>query len=118
MVYAQAYCLFKQGYRFYFNKEEIGDITESNEQFQLNTAEEELLITYFEQIPISEAITLLTATQILEHICERTHVNHFSSTGAVIRLGRALRRFGFERRKSTGIYLWAVREKFVLPPLP
>ncbi|MGA3014007.1 MAG: VapE domain-containing protein [Bacteroidales bacterium] len=39
MVYAQASNLFRQGFRFYFNKEKIEDITESNEQFQLNTAE-------------------------------------------------------------------------------
>jgi len=115
MVYAQAYELFREGYRFYFNKEEIGDITESNEQFQLNTAEEELLITYFEQIPLSEAITLLTATQILGHITERTHVNHSSTPGAVIRLGKALKKYGFERRRSSGINVWAVQEKFANP---
>ena len=109
------YSLIRQGYRFYFNKEEIGDITESNEQFQLNTPEEELLIMYFEQIPISEAITLLTATQILEHISERTHVNHSSTPGAVIRLGKALKKYGFERRRSSGINVWAVQEKFALP---
>ena len=108
------YGLFREGYRFYFNKEEIGDITESNEQFQLNTAEEELLITYFEQIPISDAITLLTATQILEHITERTHVNHCSTPGAVIRLGRALKKYGFERRRTRGIKVWAVQEKFAM----
>jgi predicted P-loop ATPase len=57
MVYAQALDLFKKGFRFYFNKEEIQTITEYNEQFNSNTAEEELLVTYFEKIPVSQAIT-------------------------------------------------------------
>jgi predicted P-loop ATPase len=115
MVYAQALDLFKKGFRFYFNKEEIQTITEYNEQFNSNTAEEELLVTYFEKIPVSQAITHLTASQILNHITERTHVSFAYSAGAVIRIGRALKKFGFERHKSNGIFLWAVQEKFALP---
>ena len=115
MVYAQAYSLFKQGFRFYFNKEEIAEITASNEDFQVCTAEEELLVTYFESVPMSDAITLLSASEILSHIIERTHFNISHSPGAVIRVGKALKKNGFEKRKSHGIFVWGVQEKFALP---
>jgi len=111
MVYAQAYDLFQQGFKFYFDKDEIDAITRSNEQFQINTAEEELLLTYFQKIPLTEATNFLSAAQILTRITERTHVNIATSPGAVIRIGKALKKFGFEKRKTDGLYLWAIQEK-------
>jgi len=111
MVYAQAYDLFQQGFKFYFDKDDINAIMQSNEQFQINTAEQELLVTYFEKVPLSEANNFLSATQILNRISERTHANFTNSPGAVIRLGKALKKFDFERRRSNGIFLWAVQEK-------
>jgi hypothetical protein len=114
MVYSQAFSLFKQGFRFYFNRDEVVEITEANEEFQISTAEEELLVTYFEKIPVNEAITLLSASEILSHIIERTRFNLSHSPGAVIRIGKALKKFGFEKRKSHGIFVWGVQEKFAL----
>jgi hypothetical protein len=111
MVYAQAYDLFQQGFKFYFDKDEIRAISESNEQFQINTVEEELLLTYFQKVPLNEATTFLSAAQILNRITERTHINIATSAGAVIRLGRALKKCNFEKRKSHGIFLWALQEK-------
>jgi len=115
MVYSQAYDLFQQGFKFYFDKKEIDAITESNEQFQINTVEEELLLTYFQKVPLSEATSFLSAAQILNLITERTHVNIVTSPGAVIRLGKALKKFGFEKRKSNGLFLWAIQERSPIP---
>jgi len=115
MVYSQAYDLFQQGFKFYFDKEEIDAITESNEQFQINTVEEELLLTYFQKVSLSEATRFLSAAQILNLITERTHVNIITSPGAVIRLGKALKKFGFEKRKSNGLFLWAIQERSSIP---
>lgn len=117
MVYSQAYDLFQQGFKFYFDKDEIEAITQSNEQFQINTAEEELLLTYFQKVQLSEATNFLSAAQILNRITERAHVNIAISPGAVIRLGKALKKFGFEKRKSNGIFLWAISEKSSTPPI-
>jgi predicted P-loop ATPase len=115
MVYSQAYDLFQQGFKFYFDKDEIDAITQSNEQFQINTAEEELLLTYFQKVQLSEATNFLSAAQILNRITERAHINIAISPGAVIRLGKALKKFGFEKRKSNGIFLWAISEKSSTP---
>lgn len=117
MVYAQAYDLFQQGFKFYFDKDEINAISESNEQFQVSTIEEELLLTHFEKVPLARAIRFLSSAQILQRISERTHLNIVTSPGAVIRIGKALKKFGFEKRKSDGIYLWAIYEKSSLPSL-
>jgi predicted P-loop ATPase len=117
MVYAQAYDLFQQGYKFYFDKDEITAISESNEQFQINTVEEELLLTYFQKVQLSEATNFLSAAQILNRITERTHINIVTSPGAVIRIGKALKKFGFEKRKTDGLYLWAIQEKSSIPSL-
>jgi len=118
MVYSQAWELFQQGFKFYFDKEEIDAITESNEQFQINTVEEELLLTYYQKIPLSEASHFLSASQILNQITERTHVNIVTSPGAVIRLGKALKKFGFEKRKSNGLFLWAIQERSPIQSTP
>jgi len=115
LVYSQAYDLFQQGFKFYFDKREIDDITQSNEQFQINTAEEELLLTYFQKIRLSEATNFLSAAQILNRITERAHVSISTSPGAVIRLGKALKKFGFEKRKTDGLYLWAIQERSPIP---
>ena len=115
MVYAQAYDLFQQGFKFYFDKDEINAISESNEQFQINTVEEELLLTYFQKVALSEATNFLSAAQILNRITERTHVNIATSPGAVIRIGKALKKFSFEKRKTDGLYLWAIQEKSSVP---
>jgi len=115
IVYSQAYDLFQQGFKFFFDKEEINAITESNEQFQINTVEEELLLTYFQKVSLSEATRFLSAAQILNLITERTHVNIVTSPGAVIRLGKALKKFGFEKRKSNGLFLWAIQERSSIP---
>ena len=114
MVYAQAYDLFQQGFKFYFDKDEINAISESNEQFQVNTVEEELLLTYFEKVALSEATVFLSASQILNRITERTHVNIATSPGAVIRLGKALKKYSFEKRKSHGLFIWALQERSLI----
>lgn len=118
MVYAQAYDLFQQGFKFYFDKDEITAIAEANEQFQINTVEEELLLTYFEKVALSEATTFLSSAQILNRITERAHVNIATSPGAVIRLGKALKKYNFEKRKSHGLFIWALLEHSSVPSLP
>ena len=46
-VYAQALKLKNEGFRHWFNQEEIKEINANNEQYQLMSPEEELLLTWF-----------------------------------------------------------------------
>jgi len=110
LVYSQAYELYKQGFRYYFDRDEISAITQSNEQFQINSAEEELLLTYFQKIPLAEATRFLTAANILTRISEHAKNTISINPGSIIRIGKALKKFGFEKRKSNSLYLWAVNE--------
>jgi len=107
-VYAQALVLYRQGFRYYFDKKEITLISTSNEQFQIRTVEEELLLTYFAPVPLEDATNLYTASQILSKISVFAKIT--ITTGASISMGKALKKHGFIRTKRSGIALWAVNE--------
>ena len=109
-VYSQALHLFNQGFVYWFEKADIEMITLNNEQFQIRTSEEELLLTYFEPVPLSDAHTFYSATQILAKIANYAKIN--VTNGAAISMGRALKKHGFEKTKKGGIYAWAVIEIF------
>ncbi|MBX9808692.1 MAG: virulence-associated E family protein, partial [Flavobacteriaceae bacterium] len=75
MAFSQALFLFKSGFRYWFDQEEIKGITANNEQYQLHSPEEELLLTWFEPCPKEEAILFLNASQIAAKLAERTKLN-------------------------------------------
>ena len=107
-VYAQAMHLWKSGFRFYFDKHESGMITESNEKYQIRTAEEELLLAWFVPVELNVANTFLSASQIMAKLSGRGCIN--TSTGGLISLGKALKKHGFTKTKRGGLYVWAVKE--------
>jgi hypothetical protein len=111
MAYSQALRLYSEGYRYYFDQNEIEIIAQNNDQFQYRFAEEELLLTYCRPVPIAESNTFRTASQLLVYLSERAHVNLPVNPGTIIRMGRALKRHGFEKYKSNGLYLWAVQDQ-------
>lgn len=51
-VWRQAYDLYKSGYRYYFNADEIKELTKNNEAFAIMTLEEELILSQY--IPAKE----------------------------------------------------------------
>jgi len=108
MVYAQALALWKAGYRFYFDKEEVGSISENNEKYQVRTTEEELLLAWFQPVALSEANCYLSASQVIAKLADKARIT--ISSGSLISLGKALRKHGFTRTKKGGVYVWAVRE--------
>ncbi|HAI85340.1 MAG TPA: virulence-associated E family protein, partial [Chitinophagaceae bacterium] len=59
LVYAQALHLFNEGFRYWFNQEEIKYITDNNEQYQLRSPEEEFLHTLFEPCTKETSTTFL-----------------------------------------------------------
>ena len=109
LVYAQAMSLFKSGFRFWFDQEEIKSITANNEQYQLHSPEEELLLTWFEPCEREAATVFLNASQIAAKLAERTKLNLNDST--INKLGKALKKHNFTRLKKEGIYVYAMLEK-------
>jgi hypothetical protein len=108
MAFSQALFLFKSGFRFWFDQEEIKSITENNEQYQLHSPEEELLLTWFEPCPKEEASLFLNASQIAAKLADRTKLN--LNDGTINKLGKALKKHNFIKiSKKTG-YVYAVKE--------
>lgn len=117
-VYTEAKALLKLGFRYWFDDEEITELYRESEDFQVQTAEMELLLRCFEK-PMEDnpQCTYMTTTEVITYLGLYTH--HPLS---LKHMGEALRRTGFEkvsRRRDGGspIYVYKVRK--ILPcPLP
>ena len=108
MAFSQALFLFKSGFRFWFDQEEIKNITANNEQYQLHSPKEELLLTWFEPCSKEEATLFLNASQIAAKLADRTKLN--LNDGTINKLGKALKKHNFIKiSKKTG-YVYAVKE--------
>jgi Virulence-associated protein E/Domain of unknonw function from B. Theta Gene description (DUF3874) len=108
LAFSQALFLFKSGFRFWFDQEEIKNITANNEQYQLHSPEEELLLTWFEPCPKEEATLFLNTSQIAAKLADRTKLNLNDAT--INKLGKALKKHNFIKiSKKTG-YVYAVKE--------
>lgn len=124
-VYAQALHLFKTGFRYWFDKSEIEAITANNEQYQIRSVEEELLLTWFEPVSpfggdlegagaVSSPLRgeagwgALNATQIAARLAEKAKIT--ITDGTIIKLGKALKKHGFQRIRKGDAHVYAVRE--------
>ena len=108
-VYAQALKLHKENFRHWFNQEEIKEINANNEQYQLRSPEEELLLTWFKVANKESANTFLNTTQIAVKLAEKTKLN--ITDGTVHKLGKALKKHQYLRIKRSGSYVYALQEK-------
>jgi Virulence-associated protein E/VirE N-terminal domain/Domain of unknonw function from B. Theta Gene description (DUF3874) len=108
LAFSQALFLFKNGFRFWFDQEEIKSITENNEQYQLHSPEEELLLTWFEPIDRKEAILFLNTSQIASKLAEKSKITISDST--INKLGRALKKHNFIRFNTKTGYVFAIKE--------
>ena len=94
-VYAQAYALWQQGFRYWFNEEENAEINLRNIEFEAPNKELELITKYYRAPMQGEECKFLTATDILERI--NGSIKEQLST---VRIGIALRAMGIERVRS------------------
>ncbi|MDI6051188.1 VapE family protein [Flavobacterium sp. XS2P24] len=108
MAFSQALFLFKSGFRHWFDQEEIKSITENNEQYQLRSPEEELLLTWFEPCDREKANAFLNTSQIASKLAEKAKINITDST--INKLGRALKKHNFLKLKKNGIFVYALTE--------
>lgn len=106
LCYAQAYKLYQDGFRHWFNQEEIKEINANNEQYQLMSPEEELLLTWFEAATRENANAFLSASQIAVRLANVANVN--VTDGTVNKLGKALKKHGFVRVVRNKNYVYAV----------
>ena len=104
-VYAQAYALWRQGFRYWFNDEENAEINRRNTDFEAPNKEWELINKYYRRPLAGEECKFLTATDILERI--NASVKERLS---VIRVGNALLSMGYERTRAGNLRGYRVVE--------
>jgi len=106
LCYAQALKLFKDGFRHWFNQEEIKNIDANNEQYQLKSPEEELLLIWFEPAEKQSADYFFTTTQIAQVLSSRANLNITETT--IRKIGMALKKHGFTRISKNKTYVYPV----------
>lgn len=96
-VWAQAFSLFKSGFVYYFNDEEIQELHEGNKAFQVVSTEEQMIQEFFD-LPKhrAEATHYLTNALIQDHIEKHTRAKLMTK-----KIGEALTRLGFEHWQKT-----------------
>ena len=117
-VYAEAKALLKPGFRYWFDDDEIAELYRESEDFQVQTAEMELLLRCFEKpTEANPHSSYMTTTEIITYLGLYTH--HPLS---LKHMGEALRKAGFEKvskRREGGspIYVYKVRKILPCPLL-
>ena len=89
-VYAEAKALLKSGFRYWFDDDEIAELYRESEDFQVQTAEMELLLRCFEKPTEDESYSLMTTTEILTYLGIYTHQPLVAK-----RMGEALKKAGY-----------------------
>ena len=107
-VFSQALYLFKSGFRHWFDQEEIKNITENNEQYQLRSPEEELLLTWFEPCEKEKATLFLNASQIAAKLAEKAKIT--ITDGTINKIGKSLKKHNFLRLMRKGSPVYALKE--------
>lgn len=96
-IYAQAYALYRQGYRHYFSKEEEEVLKEHNKTFETPSPEQEAISKHFHKPKDGEKGDFYTATDILEKInCSP------ALRMTVEKIGSAMKALGYRRYFSHG----------------
>ena len=116
-VYAEAKALLKSGFRYWFEDDEIAELYRESEDFQVQTAEMELLLRCFEKPTEDESYSLMTTTEILTYLGIYTHQPLVAK-----RMGEALKKGGYikvskRRNGSSPIYVYKIRKILPCPLL-
>lgn len=116
-VYAEAKALLKSGFRYWFDDDEIAELYRESEDFQVQTAEMELLLRCFEKPTEDESYSLMTTTEILTYLGIYTHQPLVAK-----RMGEALKKAGYikvSKRRNGGspVYVYKIRKILPCPLL-
>jgi predicted P-loop ATPase len=94
LVWSQAYTLFKEGFKYELNAEEIQENEKANKEFINETAEMQLINEYFEPATKESHESCLPATKILKLFqFKNNNINKMS----IESIGKAMKFLEFER---------------------
>ena len=95
-IYAQAYALYQQGFRYWFDRQEIERLQRHNEHFETVHSELELVDLHFRKPVGSEPRELVSATMALQIIGA-----NIAQTLSKEKIGQAFTKLGFEYRRTS-----------------
>lgn len=93
-VWAQAYHLYKSGYKYWFSPEEDALIEKQNEYFTLPSTEEELIQTYYQIPEPGEQYKRLSGAEIMAHL-QLVYKAPLNKTEII----QALRKLGYQEKR-------------------
>lgn len=94
-IFAQALSLYKEGFRYWFTKEEVTELNVHNQQFETPRLEHELVDLYFRKpMPHENGIFMSVASAL------QTISYGISQKLSAINVGKAFADFGFERVRT------------------
>lgn len=98
LVWAQCFYLFKNDFRYWFNSDEIDILNKRNEDFNIISIEEELILNFYKNKPNNnyEEIKFLTPTMILIDLELKTKQKLNKK-----KLGESLQKLNFEKKQRT-----------------
>ena len=97
-IYSQAYALYRQGFRFWFSRDEILQLAIHNKQFETPRLEHELVQLYFRRPADREPGEFISVALALQMVGAGI-TQKLSS----VLLGRAFMELGFERRTCRNV---------------
>lgn len=104
-IYAQGLALYRSGFRYWFNHEEITLLERHNERFEVPCMEQELVQLYYRKPLPGEHGIFVSTTEILQRI------NTLIKTPLYINvLGTALRKLEFQPCRNNGLRGYRVME--------
>ena len=94
-IYAQAYTLYQQGFRYWFDQAEIQRLTQHNRQFETVHSELELVDLHFRKPAEDDPRELVSATMALQIIG-----GNLAYTLSKEKIGLAFTKLGFESKRT------------------
>ena len=102
-MYAQAYALYRAGFRYWFDADDNAELARHNRQFEEPCMEEELIATYL-RVPYGDEVgEFLTATRIIELIG-----GSVKRPLSAKKVALCMNRLGFEARRIRNVRGWNV----------
>lgn len=107
-LFSQAVYLFKHGFQYWFDQDEIAELDRMNAEFRDISVEEEAFVNHFEiGNQHDENVQFLTTTQIHQQLVLKTGHKSLS----IYQLGHVLRELKVPRPKRNGVYGYLVKSK-------
>ena len=97
-IYAQAYALYRQGFRYWFDRPEIERLQRHNEAFETVHSELELVDLHFRKPKDKEPREMVSATMALQMIG-----GNLAYTLSKEKIGLAFTRLGFEYKRTAAM---------------